>query len=80
MAGSNMAMSSLTLRRDEKVALPYKINPDIGPVINRALIHVQAPAHIGIMNTKRNAKVIFTTIPHQHTTAEMALAYNDIIE
>jgi len=52
---------------------------EIASVINRALFHQQAPAHIRIMNARRNAKGAITGITHQNATAEMALQYRDII-
>jgi len=45
----------------------------------RALFHQQAPAHIRIINARRNAKGAISAITHQNATAEMALRYCDII-
>jgi len=51
----------------------------IAPAINRVLFHEQAPAHIGIMNARRNANGAITVITHQNPTAQMAMRYLDII-
>ena len=77
--GSSMADRRLILRRDESVPLPRKMDQEIASVINRALFRQQAPAHIRIMNVRRNAKGAITAITHQNATAEMALLYRDII-
>jgi hypothetical protein len=55
------------------------MDQEIASAINRALFHQKAPAHIRIMNTKRNAKGAITAITHPNSTAEMALHYRDII-
>ena len=47
--------------------------------MNRALVQRQAPAHVRIMNARRNAKRTLTSIKHQNATAEMALLYRHII-
>jgi len=52
---------------------------EIASAINRALTQPRAPAHIRIMNAKRNAKGAITAITHPNATAEMALQYRDII-
>jgi len=77
--GSSMADRRLILRRDETVPLPNKMDQEIGSGINRALFHQQAPAHIRIMNARRNVKGPITAITHQNATAEMAMQYRDII-
>jgi len=74
-----MADRCLILRRDETVPLPNKMDQEIASAINRALFHQQAPAHIRIMNARRNAKGAITAITHQNATAEMAMQYRDII-
>jgi len=61
------------------VPLPNKMDQEIASAINRALFHQQAPAHIRIMNARRNAKGAITAITHQNATAEMAMWYRDII-
>jgi len=78
-AGSSMAERRLMLRRDETVPLSNKMDQEIASAINRALLHQKAPAHIRIMNTKRNAKGAITAITHPNATAEMAMQYCDII-
>jgi len=70
-----MADGRLMLKRDESVPLPNKIDQEIASAINRALFHQQAPAHIGIMNARRNAKGTITAITHQNATVEMAMRY-----
>jgi len=77
--GSSLADRRLILRRDENVPLPNKMVQEIASAINRALFHQQAPAHIRIMNARRNEKGAITAITHQNATAEMALQYRDII-
>jgi len=77
--GSSMADRRPILRRDESVPLPNKMDHEIASVINRALFHQQAPAHIRIMNARRNVKGATTAISHQNATAEMAMQYRDII-
>jgi hypothetical protein len=74
-----MAERRLILRRDESVPLSNKMDQEIASAINRALFHQKAPAHIRIMNAKRNAKGAITAITHPNATAEMALQYRDII-
>jgi hypothetical protein len=58
---------------------PNKMDQEIVSAISRALFHQQAPAHIRIMNARRNAKGAITAIMHQNATAEMAMQYHDII-
>jgi hypothetical protein len=55
------------------------MHQEIASVINRALFHQKAPAHIRIMNAKSNAKGAITAITHLNATAEMALQYRNII-
>ena len=74
-----MAERRLILRRDESVPLSNKMDQEIASAINRALFHQKAPAHIRIMNAKRNANGTITAITHPNATAEMALQYRDII-
>jgi len=62
------------------VPLPNKMGQDIVSAINRALFHQQAPAHIRIINARKNAKGAITAITHQNATAEMAMRYrNNVI-
>jgi hypothetical protein len=61
------------------VPLPNTMDQEIVSAINRALFHQQAPAHIRIMNARRNAKCVITAITHQNATAEMTMEYRDII-
>jgi hypothetical protein len=77
--GSSIADRRLILRRDETVPLPNKMDQEIASAINRALFHQQAPAHIRIINARRNAKGVIMAITHQNGTAEMAMQYRDII-
>jgi len=51
----------------------------IASAIGRALFQQKAPAHIKIMNAKRNAKGVITAITHPNVTGEMVLQYCDII-
>jgi hypothetical protein len=74
-----MAKRRLILRRDKSVPLSNKMNQEITSAINRALFHQKAPAHIRIINAKRNAKGAITAITHPNKTAEMALQYLNII-
>jgi hypothetical protein len=55
------------------------MDQEIASAINRALFHQQAPAHIRIMNARRNAKGAITAITHQNATAEMGMQYRDIV-
>jgi len=77
--GSSLAEGCLILRLDESVPLPNKMDQEIASAINRALFHQKAPAHVRIMNAKRNPKGTITAITHQNATAAMALAYHDVI-
>jgi hypothetical protein len=74
-----MAERRLILRRDEGVPRPNKMDQEIVSAINRVLFHQKAPAHIRIMNAKRNARGTITAITHQNATAAMALIYRDVI-
>jgi len=78
-SGSSMADRQLILRRDESIPLPRKMDEEIASAVNRALFQQQAPAHVRIMNARRNAKGTITAITHQNSTAELALLYQDII-
>jgi len=50
------------------------------PIANhRALFHQKVPAHIRIMNVKRNTKGAITVITEQNATAPMALVYRKAI-
>jgi hypothetical protein len=55
------------------------MDQEIASAINRVLFHQQAPAHIRIMNARRNAMGAITVITHQNATGEMPLQYRDII-
>jgi len=79
MSGSSMADRRLILRWDESIPLPNKMDQEIASVVNRALLQQQAPAHVRIMNVKRNARGTITAITHQDATAKMALLYRDVI-
>ena len=59
--------------------LPNKMDQQIASAINRALFHQQAPAHIRMMNARRNANGAITALTLQNATAEMAMQYRDII-
>jgi len=61
------------------VPFPNKIDQEIASAFNRALFHQQAPAHIRIINARRNAKGATTAITHQNATAEMAMQYHNIV-
>jgi len=74
-----MGERRLILTRDESVPLSNIMDQDIASAINRALFHQKAPAHIRIMNAKRNTKGAITDITPPNATAEMALQYSDII-
>jgi len=55
------------------------MDQEIASAINSALFHQKAPAHLWILNAKRNAKRAITAITHLNATAEMAMQYCDII-
>jgi hypothetical protein len=55
------------------------MDQEIVSAINRVHFHKLAPAHIGIMNTRRNAKGSMTATTHQNAMGETALRYCDII-
>jgi len=55
------------------------MDEEIASAVDRALLQQQAPAHVRIMNARRNAKGTITPITHQNATAEMALLYRAII-
>jgi hypothetical protein len=78
-SGSSIADRRLILRRDESIRLPRRMDEEIASAVNRELFQQQAPAHVRIMNARRNAKGTITAITHQNATAEMALLYRDII-
>jgi len=79
MTGSSMFERRPILHIDETVPPPNKMDQEIASAINRALFHQQAPAHIRIMNARRNAKGAITSITRQNATVAMALRYRDII-
>jgi hypothetical protein len=74
-----MADRPLILKRDESVPLPNKMDQEIASVINRALFHQQAPAHIKSINARSYANGAITAITHQNAMAEMSMPYRDII-
>jgi len=78
-AESRMAERHLISRREESVPLLNKMDQEIASAINRALFHQKAPAHVTIMNAKRNTMGAITAMTHPNATAEMALQYRDII-
>ena len=57
--------------------LPNKMDREIASAIIRALFHQQAPAHIMIMNARKNVTGAITAIRHQNATAEMVMQYHD---
>jgi len=79
MTGFSMAERRLILTRDESMPPPNRMDQEIASAINRSLFHRQAPAHIAIMNARRNANGTITAITHKNATAEMGLWYRDII-
>jgi len=78
-AGSSIAERSLIFRKDESVPPPNRMDQEIASVINRALFHHKAPAHVRIMNATRNARGTMTAVTHHNLTAAMALMYCVII-
>jgi hypothetical protein len=54
------------------------MDEEIASAVNTALCQQQAPAHIQIMNARRNAKGTITAITHPNATAKMALLYRDM--
>jgi len=79
MTGSCTANRRLILSRDNSVPHTNKMDQEVGSAINRVLFHQQAPAHIRIMNARRNAKGVISAITHQNATAEMAMRYWNVI-
>ena len=73
--GSSLADRCLIVSSDESTPLTNKMHQVIASAINRTLFHQQAPAHIRIMNARRNGKGAITVITHQNATAEMALLW-----
>ena len=55
------------------------MDEEIASAVNRAMFQPQAPAHVWIMNARRNAKGTMTAITHQNATVEIALLYRDVI-
>jgi hypothetical protein len=51
------------------------MDEEIASAVNRALFQQQAPAHVRIMNARRNARGTIPAITHQNAMAEMALLY-----
>jgi hypothetical protein len=54
------------------------MDQETASAINRALFHLQAPAHIRSMNVRRNARGAITAIMPQNAMAEIAPQYCDI--
>lgn len=76
---SMLAARRRILMRDEHLPLPNMIDQTIASAINGMFFHHQIPAHIWIMNARRNAKIAITAITQQNPTADIALWYRDII-
>jgi hypothetical protein len=74
-----MAESWLILRRDQSVMFSNKIDQEIASAINRVLFHQKAPAHIRLMNAKRNSEGRITVIMQHYATVEMAMSDRYII-
>jgi len=55
------------------------MDQEIASAIIRVLFHQKAPAHIRIINAKRNAKGAISAIMHPSTTPEMDLPCHNII-
>jgi hypothetical protein len=68
-----MAERRLILRTDEGVPPPNTMVQEIASAINRALYHLMAPAHIRIMNTKRNSRGTITANTRQNAIAVKSL-------
>jgi len=77
--GSSMADRRLIFSSDARVPLPNKMDQEIASAINGALFCQQAPAHIRILNARRNAKGAITAITHRNATAAMAMLSRDIM-
>jgi len=78
-SGPSMADRRLVLRRDESIPRPNMMDEEIVSAVNRALFQQQPPAHVQIMNARRNARGTIPAITHQNATAEMALLSRVII-
>jgi hypothetical protein len=74
-----MVERRLILRRDESLPLSIQMNQEIALAINSALFHQKAPAHIRIMNAKKNSKGPITAITHRNATAARGQQFRDII-
>jgi len=77
--GSGIAEKYIILWRNESVPLQNMMDQESVTAINRALFHQQAPAHIRIINARRNTKGVVRVITHQNATVEMALQHCGII-
>jgi len=55
------------------------MDQEIASAINTALFHQQAPAHIRIMNTRRNTQGAITAFTHKNGMAEMAMRYHNMM-
>ena len=62
--GLSMANRHLPVRRVESELLSSKTDQEIETAINRVLFHKQCPAHIKIMDARRNANGVITAIMH----------------
>lgn len=58
---------------DEGIPISNKMDEGIRSESNRAQFQQQDPAHVQIMNMKRNTRVTITAIMQQNAAAEIAL-------
>lgn len=72
---SSIAKRHLILTRDEWVPLHNQISREIVWAINTPHLHQNAPAHIRIINARRNAKGAITPLMHQIAIVEMVPGY-----
>ena len=77
--GASMGDRRLIVRRDKSGPLQRKMGEEIALVINRVHFRQQPPAHIRIMNVRRNSTGTITQDMHQNATAEMASLYSYVI-
>jgi len=54
------------------------MDQETGLVINKSFFHHMALAHIGILNSRRDARGAVSAITNPNTTCEMALQYHYI--
>jgi hypothetical protein len=74
-----MAERDPILRSVERVPLSSMMDSEIVSQINRVLFHQEAPAHIRIVNVRRNTMQAIKAITHENLTLQMALSYLDNI-